>query len=278
MNSEKIQSPQPEKEKILEKTEQSIRILASLWEKRFEILDQYCKERNKKRFIPFKSNTSIQAETVELLTQLAPINAREEKVIEILERGATAGTEILQGIPQPTESFSEIEDETVAEFNEKIDLVNKVLQRYSELVSSHEDILKIERELIESPDEPKLELYLKRMDLFSSEFEILDQGEIEGLKEYFSEINNDLQKIEEAIKQNKPIEYLKRSLVSAVVRVAVSNIAAGLAVGNPFENPYFWQLTAATIPSVLMVNYIDYYFKAFTKLTDKLSKVIRLQK
>lgn len=265
-------------QEVLEKTEQSIRILSDLWEKRFEVLDQYYKERNKKRFIPFKSDASIQSETVGLLSQLAPINVREEKVIEILERGAVAGTEILQGASQPTESSSEIEDEAVVEFNNKIGLVNKILQRYSEVVSSHKDILKIEKELIGSPDESKFELYLKRMDLFSSEFEILDQGEIEGLKEYFSEIDSDLQKIEEAIEQNKPLEHLQRSLVSAVVRVAVSNIAAGLVVGNPFANPYFWQLTAATVPSVLMVNYIDYYFKAFTKLTDKISRLARLQK
>ena len=265
-------------QEVLEKTEQSIRILSDLWEKRFEVLDRYYKERNKKRFIPFKSDASIQSETEGLLSQLAPINEREEKVIEILERGATAGTEILQSASQPVESSSEIEDEAVVEFNNKIGLVNKILQRYSEVVSSHKDILKIEKELIESPDESKFELYLKRMDLFSSEFEILDQGEIEELKKYFSEIDSDLRKIEEAREQNKPLEHLQRSLVSAVVRVAVSNIAAGLVVGNPFANPYFWQLTAATVPSVLMVNYIDYYFKAFTKLTDKISQLARLQK
>lgn len=260
-------------QEVIEKTEQSIRILSGLWEQRFAVLEQYYKERNKKRFVPFKSDDSIQSETKALLSQITPINEREEKVVEILERGSVAGKEILQDIPQSQEKTLETEDGAVLEFNEKIGLVSKIIQRYTELISSHKDILKIEKELIESPDDSKFELYLKRMDMFSSEFSILNQGEIDGLKSYFSDIESDLKKIEEARKQGKPLDHLKQSLVSAVVRVVVANAMAGLVVGSPFDNPYFWQLTAATVPSVLAVNYIDYYFKVFTKLTQRLNKL-----
>ncbi|MEK7464735.1 MAG: hypothetical protein AAB617_03075 [Patescibacteria group bacterium] len=258
-------------QKVIEKTEQSIRILSTLWDKRFEVLNQYYKERNKKRF-SVKSDESISSEIKDILSQLAPINAREEKVVEILEQGAASGAEILQNVPESTEETLEAR-EAVSEFNEKTALASKIIERYSELISSHEDILKIEKELIESPDESKMELYLKRMGMFSAEFKVMDKGEIEGLKKYFSDIESDLQKVEEARKQGKPLEHLKQSVVSAVVRVAVANMIAGLVIGNPFENPYFWQLTAATVPSVLAVNYVDYYFKIFTKITQRLNKL-----
>jgi len=269
-NPGKIEPQKATPETVVEKTEQSVRILSSLWDKRLEVLNQYYKERNKKRFIPFKSDDSIQSEIQELLAQLSPINAREEKVVKILEKGTATGTEILQEI-----STGEYTD---PEFNEKITLVSKIIQRYTELISAHEEILQIERELIDSPDEAKFELYLTRMEMFSSEFQSLDNGEIEELKKYFSDIESDLKKIEEAQKQGKPLEHLKQSCVSAVVRVAVANAIAGVVVGNPFDNPYFWKLSAATIPSVLAVNYIDYYFKIFTKLTQRLNKLTDFKK
>lgn len=268
-------SVQPKKspvQEVLEKTEQSIRILSELWDKRFGVLEQYYKERNKKRFVPFKSEDSIQSEIKELLPQLSAINIREEKVIEILGRGIITGKETLQNFTLPVENISE--NEAISGFNGNINSVSKIIQRYTELVSLHKDIIKIEKELIESPDESKFDLYLKRMGMFGAEFKNLDQEEIEGLKKYFNDIESDLNKIEEAKKQGKPLDYLKQSFVSAVVRVVVADVAAGLIVGNPFENPYFWALTAATVPGVLAVNYIDYYFKVFTKATKRLSNLI----
>ncbi len=108
------------------------------------------------------------------------------------------------------------------------------------------------------------------MDVFSSEFKTLEVGKIEVLQKYFSDIDADLKKVQEALKQGKPLDYLKQSLVSAVVRVFVSNVVAGVIVGDPFKNPYFWQLMAATIPAVLAINYVDYYSKIFTKITQKI--------
>jgi len=255
---------------VSEKVEQSIRILSTLWDKRLSVINDYYKTRNKKRFIPFKSESSVQEEAGELLSGLSEINNREVHVLNILKQGAFLGNEILQNnfvlTPEKEEVPSEIKD-----FNEKISSVKNIIKRYSELISSHEDILKIERELLESPNEEKMELYLKRMEMFGLEFKIVDSKEVEGLKKYLSEIEIDLKKIEEARKQGKPLIHLEQSMVSAVVRVAVANLIAGVVVGNPFDNPLFWSLTAATVPSVLAVNYVDYYFKVFTKITQKIT-------
>lgn len=259
-------------EDVFAKTEQAVRIMSTLWDERFVVLNKYFTERNKKRFIPFKSETSIQTETQEFLNQLAPTNKREEKVAEILERGAKTGIEILRGAELPPIEGALEDAQAIPEFNEKIHLVGKILSRYSELVSLHKSILEIEKELIASPDQQKFGLYLERMRLFQAEFEALNREDVPGLQKYFGDIKADLEKVDEARNNGKPLEHLKRSLVSAVVRVVVANAIAGLIVGDPFKNPYFWQLTAATVPSVMLVNYIDYYFKAFTKLTDKLNK------
>jgi hypothetical protein len=274
----KIEDSEPKEtspEDVFEKTEQSIRILSTLWDKRFDVLGQYYSERNKKRFNPFKSDASIEAEIKDTLLKITPINNREEKVVEILERGAVSGQEVLQKTLQQPENISESESEAISEFNEKVNLFSNIIQRYTELVSQHKDILEIERELIDSPDEEKFQLYLKRMDAFSSEFKALEEGKIEELKKYFGDIESDLKKVQEALKQGKPLDYLKQSVVSAVVRVVVSNIAAGFMVGDPLKNPYFWQLMAATIPAVLAVNYVDYYFKVFTKITQKINNLIK---
>ena len=269
----KVEDSEPKEtspEDVFEKTEQSIRILSSLWDKRLDVLGQYYGERNKKRFNPFKSDPSIEAEIKDSLSKITPINNREEKVVEILERGSVAGQEVLQKKLQQPENISESESEAISEFNEKVNSFSNIIQRYTELVSQHKDILEIERELIDSPDEEKFQLYLKRMDVFSSEFKTLEVGKIEVLQKYFSDIDADLKKVQEALKQGKPLDYLKQSLVSAVVRVIVSNVVAGVIVGDPFRNPYFWQLMAATIPAVLAINYVDYYSKIFTKITQKI--------
>jgi hypothetical protein len=265
---------EPEKEveetstqEVAEKTEQSVRILSTLWDKRLGILEEYYKERNKKRFNPFKSEKSVQSEIKEILSKITPINSREEKVVKILEGGAISGVEILK----KNKNLEKVEGEhpAISEFNEKFDQVSKINQRYTELVSSHKDILKIEKELIESPDEKKFELYIKRMEMFSSEFSSLDQEKNEELNKYFSDIESDLKMIEEAKKRTKPLEYLAESCVSAFMRVIVSQvIAAGMtyALGNE-QIPKIVQLTALTIPTVVVLNYIDSYFKIFTKIT-----------
>jgi|GEM_PF-3968880 len=259
---------------VFEKTDQAVRIVSTLWDKRFEVLGQYFSERNKKRFVPFKREEAITAEIQGNLNELMPINEREEKVVEILERGAASGMEVLKGVQlAPLEGSTE-EAQAIPEFNEKINLFGRLLQRYSELVSLHKSILGIEKELIASPDPQKFSLYIERMRLFQAEFEALNKEDISGLRKYFGDIKNDLEKVEDARKNGKPLEHLKKSLVSAVVRVIVANAIAGLIVGDPFKNPYFWQLTAATVPSVLAVNYVDYYFKAFTKLTDKITRLM----
>jgi DNA repair exonuclease SbcCD ATPase subunit len=264
-------------EKVVEKTEQSIRILSNLWDRRLVVLNEYYKERNKKRFTPFKSDESIQLEIKELLLQLSPINEREESVVNILESGAANGADIIQDI-LPDLDEAEGGADTSAEFNEKIGIVSKIIQRYTEIISTHKDILQIERDLIDNPDEAKFELYLTRMSAFNTEFQNLDNGEIEALKKYFTDIESDLKKIEEAKQKGKHLETLKTSFVSAIVRVAVADVIAGVLVGNPFDNPYFWKLSAATIPSVMAVNYIDYYFKIFTKLTKQINQFTGLKK
>lgn len=264
-------------ETVVEKTEQSVRILSKLWDKRLGILNQYYQERNKKRFIPFKSDGAIQSEIQELLAQLSPINEREAAVVEILESGSATGVEIMENFLPLREVTQEGEDPN-AEFNEKVAIVNKIIQRYTELVSAHKDILDIERDLIDKPEEVKFDLYMTRMSAFNAEFQYLNSGEIEELKQYFADIESDLKKIEEAKKQGKPLDTLKTSFVSATVRVAVSNIVAGAVVGNPFDNPYFWKLSLATVPAVVAVNYVDYYFKIFTKMTKQINQFTGLKK
>lgn len=262
-------------EDVFEKTEQGIRILSILWDKRFEVLGEYYGERNKKRFNPFKSDEVIKSETSDILSKITPINDREEKVVEILERGSINGKEILDKALSQPENLQGLEGAEFSEFNEKLKSFSNIIERYTELVSQHKDILDLEKELISSPDEKKVELYLKRMELFSAEFKALEEGKIEELKKYFGDIESDLKKVQEALKQGKPLEHLKTSLVSAVVRVVVSNMVAGVIVGDPFKNPYFWQLMAATVPAVLAVNYVDYYFKVFTKITNKINNLIK---
>ena len=275
-NAEVFEQPQATPETVVEKTEQSLRILSRLWDKRLGVLNQYYKERNKKRFIPFKSDGAVQAEIQDLLAQLSPINEREEGVIEILESGAATGVEVMENF-LPIREVTEEGEDLNTEFNEKVAIVTKIIQRYTELISAHRDILEIERELIDDPDEAKFDLYMSRMGAFNTEFQNLDNGEIEELKKYFSDIEGDLKKIEEAKQQGKPLDTLKTSLVSAVVRVAVADVIAGVLIGNPFENPYFWKLSAATIPSVMAVNYVDYYFKVFTKLTKQINQFTGLK-
>lgn len=262
-------------EEVFEKTEQGIRILSNLWDKRLGVVGEYYGQRNKKRFNLLKSDETIVSEIGGILAKLGPINTREEKVVEILERGANNAQEVLSHPFEIPEGLSEEEIHAVSEFNEKTAVFSEIIGRYTDLVSQHKDILELERELVESPDEGKFELYLKRMEAFVAEFKALQDEKVDGLKEYFTNIEADLRKAEEAMKQGKPLEYLKQSAVSAVVRVVVSNIAAGFIVGDPLKNPYFWQLMAATIPTVLAVNYVDYYFKVFTKVTQRINSVLK---
>lgn len=276
----KLEAPESQTatpETVIEKTEQSIRILSNLWDKRLDVLNNYYKERNRKRFIPFKSDEAVQSEIRELLTQLSPINEREERVVGILESGAATGAEIMEEF-LPVKGESQEGEDAHSEFNKKVGVVTKIIQRYTELISAQKDILQIERELIDSPDEAKFDLYMSRMGAFNTEFQNLDNGEIEELKKYFSDIESDLKKIEEAKQQGKPLETLKTSFVSAIVRVAVADVIAGVLIGNPFENPYFWKLSAATIPSVMAVNYVDYYFKVFTRMTQRINQFTGLKK
>lgn len=180
---------------VVEKIDQSIRILSTLWDQRLDVLLQYYGEKNKKRFNPIKSDITINSEIKDILLKITPINTREEKVVEILERGVVSGQEVLQKPLQQPENISELEAQAFSEFNEKINSYSKIIERYTKLVSQHKDILEIERELISYPDEEKVQLYLKRMDMFSSEFKTLEAGKIDELKKYFSDIESDLKKV-----------------------------------------------------------------------------------
>lgn len=245
---------------VIEKAEQGTRILSTLWEKRLEILKKYYKTKGPGR--------------QEVLTELAAVNTREETVIGIFENGAGLGARLLKA--EGEKVGAEVTPE-LAEYDHKIATVEKTLERYTELVNLHKDIIEIEKEFIEHPEDQSFQLYLKRMGLFNSEFNTLHQEENEEIKKYFQDIENDLQKIDETSKKKNPLAHLPPSIVSAVVRVGVANVLAGVVVGNPFENPYFWKLSGMTIPAVLAINYADYYFKVFTRLTNKINETLNIK-
>ena len=144
-----------------------------------------------------------------------------------------------------------------------------------------EDILDAETSLIKEGLEAQvMDIYLKRIVLFEAEVNALMQ-QIESLNErvvFFRKIQQDLEVIRANSGKKSIRELLLPSSVSAVVRVFVSNIIAAATIGNPLENPYFWDLTWRTMVSVWCVNMIDYKTNVFTALSNKITRFIRLAK
>lgn len=96
--------------------------------------------------------------------------------------------------------------------------------KYIQLTNEHKSILDIEKQFINSPDDKLFDIYVNKLVRFKDEFERLMNTNDKDLKQYFSDIKNDITKLRTAIDNKTPLELIKTSFVSAVVRVLVANL------------------------------------------------------
>lgn len=269
-----------EAKKITEKVDQALRILSKLWDRRIKILIHYFKEKSGLKTFIFAKRGVTQDHLSGIFLELRGINHREARVIEILDRGTIEAIRILSSALQlPNAEREMLTPYAWRSFNENINNLINLIQKYRQLTSVQKSILELERELFKSQEEEKLKLYLKRIDYFSAEVRDIfrEHRKIQHAEEFFKEMEKAITIIRQYSEKKGPRTYIAPSVVSAVGRVLVSNVIAGVTMKYrvPYLN-YFWDLTWRTMISVTMVNFTDYYYNIFSDITNKISRLLRI--
>ncbi|MBS3142895.1 hypothetical protein J4464_05915 [Candidatus Woesearchaeota archaeon] len=274
MNQTELQNAQH----VFDKTQQVVRIFSQLWEERLAILSLLYRQQQKTFF---RRRRLTQEQIQDLLSRLHTLNARERKIIEILKKSIPEAMQIVESASALPGGMRALLSSQASNYEKNIVQLLPFLRRYQRLIMLQEDILDAETSLIKEGLEAQvMDIYLKRIVLFEAEVNALMQ-QIESLNErvvFFRKIQQDLEVIRANSGKKSIRELLLPSSVSAVVRVFVSNIIAAATIGNPLENPYFWDLTWRTMVSVWYVNMIDYKTNVFTALSNKITRFIRLAK
>jgi len=274
MNQTELQNAQH----VFDKTQQVVRIFSQLWEERLAILSLLYRQQQKTFF---RRRRLTQEQIQDLLSRLHTLNARERKIIEILKKSIPEAMQIVESASALPGGMRALLSSQASNYEKNIVQLLPFLRRYQRLIMLQEDILDAETSLIKEGLEAQvMDIYLKRIVLFEAEVNALMQ-QIESLNErvvFFRKIQQDLEVIRANSGKKSIRELLLPSSVSAVVRVFVSNIIAAATIGNPLENPYFWDLTWRTMVSVWCVNMIDYKTNVFTALSNKITRFIRLAK
>lgn len=269
---------------VFDETDNTLDKLWDMWNKRFEILSQYKQIKNydqKQKNNIFKFLDKKKNEIPEnVLYKLVDINKQEQILARALSINVGKNVLSLQQFHLNLESVEKEEDRNILiEFNDKIHTLLLLGKRYLQLSMEHRSLLDLEKQLIDNPNDTLFDVYINKLLWFKDEFEHLITEQSKSLDQYFENIRQDLIKIRVAVENKTSLELIKTSFVSAVARVLVANILWWFISGhNPLTNPYFWQLTFATMPAVTILNYLDYYYWMFAKLTKVMSKWLSFKK
>lgn len=277
--------------RIVTKTQQVIGIFGTLWDRRINALTEYVKKKYGFRFLLFKgkpkTETVLKEAFAKLIKELSNVNAKEKCVIELIQDGVESSISTIEKAMQEAQSLREQLTKQMQQqvkgpeqFEEALACTLAILRRYKDLMKTQKDILDLEQDFIKKPAEDKWQLYLRRIEYFSFEMKqvIAEYKKVSGTKATLAAMSNAIERLRTLSGRKQPQDYVAPSTISAFFRVGVSNIVSGAVLGNPFTNPYFWKLSSLIFITVIIVNFVDYYFNIFTNLTAKINKLMRLAK
>ncbi len=267
---------------IFDKTNNGLLKAWELWMKRFDIIRHYKDLKNKKEkqdnnLLKFLEKPVTYSDDV--LIPLKEINHKEKIFVRALKFDIWKNKQLLEIPLLDINNFDNESDRKIVwEFNEKTKILKELWDKYSQLLFLHEDILSIEQQFIDHPSDELFNSYMIKLQYFQEEFKNIIIKDFSILQQYFQDINNDLLQIQKTVDNKKPWELIKVSCISAVVRVLSTNIIWWFITGhNPLTNPYFWALTSATMPAVVILNYLDYYYGIFSRITNLINSGLKIK-
>jgi hypothetical protein len=278
-------------EHIAKKTEQTLRIFGTLWDKRLSKLERYFKERYGFRFLVWQGKRGTAEEVAnafsKLSEELRSINSREQKVLDIIKNNLDIAINRLESAHSESKQIrervtSEIRHDApgLVALEEDGEYIINLIKRYRELSKRQYEILELERNLLEQQSEQAWRLYLIRMESFVAEIRQIT-SHYEHVRSRKRKNIEDLQKAIVELRNNtlrKPATaYLGPSVISAIVRVFGANILS-LGVLGSMGKVGFWEFTSLTTVFVAGINFTDYYWGWATRLSNRMARTLRLAK
>jgi hypothetical protein len=276
-------------ELVVRKSRQAVGIYENIWERRVLALRTYFSRLQPWRFVFWHGQERKESERRQLFLilthEIRNINDKERRVISIVEKGVDNAIATLEegivGVRTLSGKFTEELHQTDAasmQIEQSITFLLPLLKRYRDLIGVEKDILRAEEELMEEPTPEHWKIYLKRIDYYCTEMRY-QAGQHSSVQKEKEKLNAMQAAIDKAISlegKAAPLNYIGPSLSSALIRVGFSNVVAGLIVGSPFKNPYFWELSGWIFLTVILVNFVDYYFNIFTRLNGEIVRITKV--
>ena len=275
-------------QRIQKKTDQAFLLFQALWERRLGSLETYFKKRYGFKFLFWQGKRGTSEELTlafrQLALELSKINAREEKLLNVVRKKLNLTLDILerahqefQLIHQHLARQSELPGLTSME-NHQGHLIN-LLKRFAEMLKHHEEILSLERDLVVAQSEGKWKLYLVRLGGFAAEMRGVLAQYNESKKErlYLADVQQAVEKLRNFSLRKPARTHIGPSIVSAIVRVfGATGLSQGILVS--FGKVNYWELASLTTVFVIGINFTDYYFSWATNLSNQIAKVLAMTK
>lgn len=288
---EETSKSEAEIRQICEKSEQVLRIFGTLWDKRLEALTKYFRKRYGFGFLFWQGKSGTAEEVnlafVTLSSELNGINAREQKVLNLIKAGLS---DIILTLENAYSESKQVHQRLAEEIGQQMPGLTKfegeelyllsLVRRYREVVKRQEEILALERDLIQHQTDEKWRLYLIRLESFAAEMKQVVKG-YEGVrrrkKKYLNEIQKSVEDLRNFSLRKQATAYIGPSVVSAIVRVFGANIVSqGILMS--FGKVNFWEFTSLTSILVTGINFTDYYFGWATKWSNKIARTLKIAK
>jgi hypothetical protein len=275
---------------VVNKSEQALRIIGSLWDRRIAHLEIYYHKKYSTKSLLLKSKIRTDDEMQEdfsiLKKQLFSINRSENKTVEIVDANIDLAINVLETSTSECVRETKIFETQIkmsidgARNYEKINLfLLSNLKRYKNLIFLQKEILAEEKILLDNPLDSSWKLYLSKLRFFSNEIDNVRNG-YANLKQYKQELSvlqEQVTGLQALSLKKSSVNYVAPSSISAFFRVGISLTVSGAIMGNSFANPYFWKLNSIIFMSVLIINFMDYYFNIFSNLTNRIVNLSMLK-
>ncbi|MFH1175044.1 MAG: hypothetical protein V1725_07990 [archaeon] len=268
----------------LKKVEQSVRTFSTLWNQRIDLLTDYFRKKKGFHFLIFNKLPAVQGRLDQayniMAVRLKLINHRETTVFGLIMRGMTETLDTLKaaqndlirleaGAHGPVRCSEALRDQVTA--------IVSLIEHYQHVNAQHKKFLDAEKTLLDNPDDAGWKDYFERLRHLSYEFSemIRMSAQLIEKKEEVQALQQDIQKLYEVSTRAHPNEHLLPSFVSSFFRVV---LALGMSQIMADKNAphYFTQLMVFSILFSSLLNFVDYYFGVFPKITKKTVALLKL--
>ena len=245
------------------------------WETRLSILEEFVQRRRGSRFLGFGQQPASSEELKNVLRSLQSINRKERLLVRMYASSLESAGERLTTIRLACNDIPNVLLSVIERARGDVDAVIALHQAYAPLISQHRAVLEVEKRLLESYSAAVVDSYFAAVHAFAvAANELTPRIEaFKPMKESFDAVVKAAATIESERSKMTPNMEVLRSAVSGVFRVGASNSSSALVLNRPID-ANFLKLTFAIYVSVVIVNIIDYRWKTFTRLTNRVVKLV----